>query len=176
LNKQYSEEQYFELREKIVEHMRKTGEYGEFFPIKDSPFPYNETMAQFYFPLTKEKALKEGYSWRDEEKKEYQPQNVKVSDNIAETDSSVCEGMLACQIMGKNYKIQISELDFYRKMKLPVPLKCPEQRFKERMSLRNSKTLWNRKCAKCGVGFETTYSLERKERILCEECYLKEVY
>ncbi|KKQ69473.1 MAG: hypothetical protein US89_C0001G0048 [Candidatus Peregrinibacteria bacterium GW2011_GWF2_38_29] len=38
LNKQYSEEEYKKLREKIVNHMRKTGEYGEFFPASISPF------------------------------------------------------------------------------------------------------------------------------------------
>lgn len=176
LNKQYTKEEYFDLRKKIVQHMQKTGEYGEFFPIKYSPFPYNETMAQFYFPLSKEKALKEGYPWRDEEKKEYQPQNVTVPDNITDTDNSICDGLLACQITGKNYKIQTLELDFYRKMELPIPIKCPEQRFRDRMSLRNPKTLWDRKCGECEAEIKTTYSPERKERILCEKCYLEEVY
>lgn len=176
LNKQYAKEKYFDLRKKIVEHMRKTGEYGEFFPIKDSPFPYNETMAQFYFPLTKEEALKEGYLWRDEGGKEYRLQNIEVPDNIARVDSSICSSLLACRVTGRNYKIQVSELDFYRKMKLPIPVKCPEQRFKERMSLRNPKTLWKRKCRKCSEEVETTFSSGRKEQILCEKCYLKEVY
>lgn len=176
LNKQYTKDEYIDLRKKIVEHMRKTGEYGEFFPIKDSPFPYNETMAQFYFPLTKEEALKEGYSWRDQEKKEYQSQKMEVPDDVSRVDSSICDILLACQITGKNYKIQLSEWDFYRKMGLPIPVKCPEQRFKERMSLRNPKTLWKRQCARCGGEIETTFSTERKEKILCEKCYLEEVH
>ena len=32
--------------------MMITGEWGEFFPSSLSPFGYNETVAQEYFPLT----------------------------------------------------------------------------------------------------------------------------
>ena len=31
--------------------MMRTGEWGEFFPSSISPFGYNETIAQEYFPL-----------------------------------------------------------------------------------------------------------------------------
>ncbi len=53
LNKQYSKEEYFKLRDRIIEHMKKTGEWGEFFPVEMSPFGYNETVAQEYFPLSR---------------------------------------------------------------------------------------------------------------------------
>ena len=33
--------------------MQKTGEWGEFFPASFSPFGYNETVAQEYFPLNR---------------------------------------------------------------------------------------------------------------------------
>jgi len=45
-NKAYSKKDYLELREKIIAHMKETGEWGEFFPVKYSPFAYNETLAQ----------------------------------------------------------------------------------------------------------------------------------
>ena len=176
LNKQYSKEDYFGLREKIVKHMKKTGEYGEFFPIEYSPLPYNETMAQFYFPLTKEEALKQGYSWGDKEKKEFQPQTISIPDTISETDDSICANLLACSETGQNYKIQIQEFNFYKQLSLPIPVKCPEQRFRERMMLRNPKTLWERKCSKCGNDIETTFAPDRPEKILCDKCYLQEVY
>ncbi|MBT4367740.1 hypothetical protein HOD24_05125, partial [Candidatus Peregrinibacteria bacterium] len=62
-NKQYSAEEYEDLAERIVEHMKKTGEWGEFFPSSISGFGYNETMAQTFFPLEKDDAKKLGYSW-----------------------------------------------------------------------------------------------------------------
>ena len=82
LNTQYSKEEYLDLVSKIKEQMQKIPfinpkgkiyKYGEFFPIDLSPFGYNETIAQEYFPKTKEQALAEGYKWKDPEKKNYKP-------------------------------------------------------------------------------------------------------
>ncbi len=53
-NKQYTKQEYEALVPKIIEHMQKTKEWWEFFPIELSPFAYNETVAQEYFPLIKE--------------------------------------------------------------------------------------------------------------------------
>lgn len=64
-NKQYNEEEYNSLVHRLIAHMKKTGEWGEFFPISISPFAYNETAAQDYYPLTKEEAFKKGYKWKE---------------------------------------------------------------------------------------------------------------
>jgi len=45
LNKQYTKEEYFELKEKIIEHMKNTGEWGEYWPQSMCHFGYNETLA-----------------------------------------------------------------------------------------------------------------------------------
>lgn len=63
LNRKYSKEDYFALREKIIEHMKKTGEWGQFFPVWMSVFGYNETIAMDYYRLTKEQAIEKGYKW-----------------------------------------------------------------------------------------------------------------
>ncbi|MBL4694318.1 hypothetical protein JKY72_03020 [Candidatus Gracilibacteria bacterium] len=49
-NKQYSKEEYQKLVPKIIEHMKTTGEWGEFFPTKISPFKYQDAVAQEYYP------------------------------------------------------------------------------------------------------------------------------
>jgi len=72
LNKQYSKKEYFDLREKIIVKMKADGEYGGFFPIDRSPFGYNETSAQEFFPLTKKEALNKGYKWKEHEQKKYE--------------------------------------------------------------------------------------------------------
>jgi hypothetical protein len=56
-NKQYTKEEYEQLVPKIIEHMIKTGERGQFFDPALSPFGYNETMAVEYFPLSKDEAV-----------------------------------------------------------------------------------------------------------------------
>ncbi|USN57480.1 MAG: hypothetical protein H6766_03435 [Candidatus Peribacteria bacterium] len=51
-NKQYTKEEYNALVPKIIEHMKQTGEWGEFFHPSLSPFGYNETVANEYYPVT----------------------------------------------------------------------------------------------------------------------------
>ncbi len=175
LNRQYSEAEYHDLKPKIIEHMKSTGEWGQFFPATFSPFAYNETVAQEYYPLTKEQALARGYRWRDPDQKQYQPQTVTIPDHIADVDDSICKALLACEVTGKNYKIQRAELSFYRKMSLPIPRRCPDQRHRDRMALRNPRQLYARTCAASGQPILTTYAPDRPERVLCEAEYLKVV-
>ncbi|MEK6615628.1 MAG: hypothetical protein AABZ32_05890 [Bacteroidota bacterium] len=172
LNKQYSKEEYEALVPKIIEHMKKTGEWGEFPPAAISFFGYNETVAQEYFPLTKEQILANGWKWREPDLKEYQPQSFVISDHIRDTKDDLSQKILACVECGKNYKIIAQELKFYHQMNLPVPRKCSLCRHFDRLRLRPPYKLWDRACGKCGVNMKTVYSPERPEKVLCEKCYL----
>jgi hypothetical protein len=173
-NKQYSKEEYLKLREKIIAHMKKTEEWGEFFPIEISPHAYNETVAQEYFPLTKEEATQRGFDWKDKISRDFRPTTIEnIPDDIADVEDSICQEVLACETCTKNYQIQKAELNFYRKMNLPIPRKCPDCRHADRMKMRNPRTLFARNCAECGVDIQTTFSPERPEKVLCEDCYLK---
>ncbi|MFA4891445.1 MAG: hypothetical protein WC604_03835 [Candidatus Gracilibacteria bacterium] len=134
LNKQYEQSEYEPLRKRIIEHMKKTGEYGEYFPISLSPFAYNETIAYEYFPTTKEEALHKGWRWKEKDPKEYLPQKFKVPDTIAEIDTKILGEILACEDCGKNYRITPPELKFYKNQNIPVPKKCPDRRHARRFS------------------------------------------
>lgn len=50
-NKQYSKEEWEKEVIKVVEYMQKTGEWGEYFDVKMSAFPYNDSLACEYFPV-----------------------------------------------------------------------------------------------------------------------------
>ena len=176
LNKQYSREEYEKLVPKIIEHMQKMGEWGEFFPVKMSPFGYNETMAMEYYPMNKEKVVDIGWKWKEKDESEYKSQTVEVSSDIEDVDESICDEILACKKTGRNFKIQEAELNFYKKWGIPIPEFCPDVRHLNRLQYRNPRKLWNRECEKCGKGVRTSYSLERSEHVYCEKCYLKEVY
>lgn len=52
LNKQFTETEYLSLLPKIIAHMTQTQEWGEFFPIEKSIFPYEDTLAAEYFSAT----------------------------------------------------------------------------------------------------------------------------
>jgi hypothetical protein len=183
LNKQYSKEEYEKLIPKIITHMQKTGEWGEFFPASLSLFGYNETIAYEHFPLLKENALSAGFNWSDYAspppvankvitKKEMQ----KLPDNIQDINEDILDSALTCEISGKLYKIIKPELSFYKKHNLPLPKRCPDQRHADRMALRCPRKLWERNCFKCKKTIQTTYAPDRPEIVYCEDCYLKEVY
>lgn len=177
LNKQYSQSEYETLVPKIIEHMQKAGQWGEFFPVELSLFGYNETLANEYFPMAKEEALSRGWKWHDErDANQYLGPDHPLSEDIHDVSDDITNCILRCTVTGRPYKIIPQELKFYRTMGLPLPKICPDQRHRDRMALRNPRKLWSRKCAKCEKGIETTYSSDRPEIIYCEECYLKEVY
>lgn len=176
LNKQYSPEEYSELASKIIVHMQKTGEYGEFFSSSLSPFYYNETNAQDFFPLTKEKALSKNYKWLEKEQKDYQPQTYEIPDDINDTTEDILNYVLACKQCGKNYKIISQEYKLLKRLQLPIPRLCFECRHGNRSKFRKERKLYSGKCYKCKKNIQTNYSPERTEKICCENCYMQEVY
>ena len=49
-----------------------------------------------------------------------------MTDNIEDIKDDICDQTLICEVTGRAYKITLPELKFYRRMKLPIPRKCPE--------------------------------------------------
>jgi len=177
LNKQYTKKEYEELVPKIIEHMKKTKEWGEFFPIELSPFAYNETMAQEYLPLPKPIGMQDPmpfkYKWKEEEvKARYSGEKYILPDTSANIPSDICGKIISCEECEKHYRFVQPEIQFYQKMNIPLPHKCPNCRHTTRMKLRNPRKLWARTCAECSKEIETTFAPERPEKVLCEECYL----
>ncbi|MFA6533765.1 MAG: hypothetical protein WCT37_01185 [Patescibacteria group bacterium] len=175
-NKQYSEEEYFRIKNKIVAKMKVEGIYGVFPPPEYSLFGYNESPAAFYHPMTKEEVLARGWQWREVDKKEFQPSDFILPNDIRETTDEVTKKIITCVECGRNYKIIKEELAFYRRMFLPAPDRCFYCRHGERLKLRNPFRLRRAVCAKCGGEMDTAFPVETKKRIYCEECYRKEIY
>ncbi|MBI4994883.1 hypothetical protein HZC21_04555 [Candidatus Peregrinibacteria bacterium] len=169
LNKQYTKEEYEDLRPRVIEQMTRLRQgfggqeygFGEYFNPSLSLFCYNETVAQEYFPLTREEALGRGYRWREKDPKNYLPPTVEI---------------FACESCSKNYRLQTMETKFYKQYGLPVPKLCPDCRHKNRLNLRNPRMLFDRNCNKCFLSLKTTYAPDKKEKILCEQCYLQTIY
>ena len=196
LNKQYTKEEYEELVPKIIKHMNdmpyidKKGriyKYGEFFPSELSPFCYNETIAQEYFPLTKEQAIEQGYKWKDKEERNYtiDIRTEDIPNDIKDVDETIINKVIECKHQGKcnkqcteAFKIIPDEYQFYKRMNLPLPHLCPNCRHYQRLKQRNPLKLWHRKCMKkgCTNEFETSYAPDRPEIVYCESCYNKEIY
>lgn len=178
-NKQYSKEEYFVLKEKIIEHMKQTGEYGEFFPSSISPFGYNETQAQVFFTLTKEQALAQGFLWQDNMPGTFGKETLlpdDIPDDIKDVDDSITTKILKCVRSGKNYNIVGQELLFYKQHNIPIPRLHPNERYKDRMALRPNRQMYDAVCAVTGVPLQTAYPPERRPKmIVSDEVYNKEV-
>ncbi|MDA2922224.1 hypothetical protein MYX07_03075 [Patescibacteria group bacterium AH-259-L07] len=218
LNKQYSEVEYKSLREKIIGEMKTYPYrdirgipylYGEFPPIELSPFLYTDTVAQEHFPLTKEEIIKNGFRWEERKKRNYivTIKAEELPETIDEIDDSILDAVIECVHKGEcndqcteAFKIIVQELQFYRKMNIPLPQLCYNCRHSGRVAARNPLKLWHRQCQcagehsdnkvytntskfhqphelneHCPNEFETTYALDRKEIIYCEKCYQQEV-
>ncbi|MEK7555256.1 MAG: hypothetical protein AAB516_00315 [Patescibacteria group bacterium] len=211
LNKQYTKEEYEALIPKIKKHMEempyidKRGriyKYGEFFPIEFSPFGYNETAGQDYYPLTREQVLENGYSWNDyESDMKYEFSDYEIPDDIGSVKDDILDKILKCEVSSKAYKIIPMELEFYRRMGLPIPRRAPLQRHKDRISQLLPRKLFKRQCQceggqsvkresqsvykntikhfhgddSCPNQINTPYAPDRPEIVYCEKCYLAEV-
>jgi hypothetical protein len=179
LNKKYKKEEYEKLKGKIIEHMRKTGEYGEFFSPQIAPVCYNETQGNYYMPLKKEEVLSRGWLWEDKIPGTFRKETIlpeEIYDTIEEIKEDILSAILKCIDCEKNYNIVPNELAFYRSEKIPLPRMCPPCRYKKRFNLQLPRKLWDRKCMKCNVDIKTAYAPERSETVYCEECYNKEIY
>ncbi|MBI3442730.1 MAG: hypothetical protein HY007_03100 [Candidatus Sungbacteria bacterium] len=156
-NKQYAKEDYFAMREKIIQHMNdmpytdrqgRTYRYGEFFPPEFSPFAYNETLTHDFFPLSKEEAEAKGYVWREPEVREFQTtiRAQDLPDHINDVTDDILKEVISCGTCGKAYRLIPMELAFYRSMGIPLPRACPNCRFLERFRHINPPKFWRRAC------------------------------
>ncbi len=203
-NKQYSRDEYAALREKIIRHMNDTPytdakgrvyRYGEFFPPEASPFSYQDTLAYDFFPLEKDQAQARGYVWRDAKGYHYAAtlSAGDLPDHIRDASDSITKEIIRCLSCVKPYRIISSELNFLRKMELPLPRFCPECRWAERAKETNPPHFYRRVCqcaggesaggeyrnqvghehgsGSCPREFETGFLPDRPEIIYCEQCY-----
>ncbi len=199
-NKEYDESEYYGIKERLIEHMKATGEWGIFFVPQLSSFGYNETNAQEWYPLKREEAIAKGFHWEDQQTGTYGKETIAhaiLPNSIRDVPPSIIQEVLACEQCSRNYKIIRQEQEFYWNNGVPVPRQCPDCRFSARQIQRGPHQLWSRQCqcegekslngvyknttrhghgdTPCLTTFETTYNSARQEIIYCAECYQTEV-
>src|SRR3989344_5632200 len=192
LNKKYSKEEYEKMVPKIIEHMKEMPYkdtqgmvygFGEYFPVSFSDFAYNETPAQDFFPLSKEEILTQGYKWKDREKRNYETtiKGLDLPETISEVSDSILNEVIECEEKDSPnspgaFRITQNELNFYRKMDLPLPRASFDIRHLRRMDKRPKLKIIKRNCGKCNIEVDTVYTEDYAPIIYCEKCYQQEVY
>jgi len=179
LNKQYTKDEYEVLVPKIINHMKSTKEWWEFFPSSISPFWYNETVANEYYPLTQEQIKERNYKYCSYQNPLPKVDKIipanKLPEHIKDIPDDILNWAIECEITNKPFRIISQELNFYRKHNLPIPRRHPDQRHLDRMKLRNPRKLYDRHCDKCWADIRTTYAPGRSEVVYCKECYEKTI-
>lgn len=185
LNRKYTKEKYEELAARIIEHMQKTGEWGEFFPMWVSLHGYNESLAMDYFPFTQAESKKHGANWSNYEQDQGKGQSILTADqlplSIKDTDSNVLDSVIVCEASGKLFRIMKQEFQFYKANNIPLPRRSSTTRYLDRLALRLPRKLWQRQCeckeihnlhqGLCSATFASPYSLNSSETVYCENCY-----
>lgn len=188
-NKQYTKYDYEITVAKIIAHMQETWEWWEFFHPSLSPFWYNETVAQEYYPLTETAATERWYARSTYNSDPVIPEWVTtlswdtVPTDMSTVTSDICKQIIICEDSGRPYMIQPAELKFYQKMNIPLPRKHPDIRHADRLSLRPWRQLHLRSCDRCNEEMLSVYDntstgsvWQDAKTVYCETCYQQEVF
>jgi hypothetical protein len=146
-NKRYTEEEYRRLKDKIFAELATNGnQFEEFFDPAKSPFNYEETIADLYFPRTEMKT----------------------------SDGNFGEGK--CALCGRISVFSEAEKKFYAKIGLALPDRCFSCRIMSLARPYSVVELKTTNCASCNDEIHAGKSERVYEKVYCEKCYLKETY
>jgi hypothetical protein len=156
-NKQYTKEEYEALVPRIIERMRADGEWGEFLPASFARVPYNRSLAQRFFPLTKEQCDGAGLWWYEDSLKDMASaiDAAMLPDGLPLTDDMI---IVKSSISHRPFKITSQELKRYRQFQVPLPRITYDERMEERAKKNGGVRLYERTCMKTGKPILTTYT------------------
>jgi hypothetical protein len=113
--------------------------------------------------LLKEKNI---YTLHDLINKKLDGKQEKIPDDILDRK---------CVLCGDDFKIIEDEIKFYKKMDIELPVYCPDCRSDQRISLRNERKMYKRKCDSCKNTLISTYPLGSPCIVYCLDCYWKNI-
>lgn len=180
-NKQYTPEEYEKEVAKIITHMIQTGERWQFFPVSLSPFAYNETTAQDFFPLTQEQTLQKGHRRQDIAKIAAIPEGIhiiepqQVPEDITSFDYQ-WPTAIRCQESGRGFILQKTEVEFYKTHNIPLPKFHPDIRHQNRLKHKHNHSLYLRNCDKTGEPILSIYPTDTPYQVWSKKSYDQQVY
>lgn len=173
-NKQYTKNEYEIEVEKIMDYMKQTWEWWEFFPMHISPFCYNESLAQDFFPLSQSEVLDQWLkrlNVKEEINKDKEILSVETIPDIKNIHTNLFEKVIQCESSWRLFKIIPEELLFYCKFWLPIPTIHPDERSKIRRKFLYKTNQVERLCNKCGEIIQSCHTVKERKNVYCEKCY-----
>ena len=184
-NMQYDKETRESEVANIIASMKKSGERGEFFNTSCTLFWYNETIANDYFPLTRDEALARWYEWQE---KTYDPVIPEWAEALYPgyfsdadwshmlSDDWILKRIIVCAWSGRPFRIIPQELEFYRNHKVDVPRFHPDARHQVRLSMLAWNSFYLRDCDKTWEPILSSFSPSYAGRVYSEDAYTQEIY
>jgi hypothetical protein len=178
-NKQHTPEEYESVKATLIAVMKSSGEYGKFFPGHFAANPYDESLAGFYWPL--DHATAEKFGFRLSNRTPVRPENSLdvslVPDRSDGINSSLSESVFWDDVAGHSFRIDKADIAFCAELGVPLPGNYYARRLQENFRLIPfDGTLRETACGKCASETLTSWPKDYDGRVLCESCYLKEVY
>ncbi len=155
-NRQLTREEYELQVPQVIEYMQRTGEWGEFFPIPMSGVPYNHSIAQRYFPLSKTEALARNFRWYD--KPLVSSDNAIPSSNLPDCAPLSDDPLIVYGSQSGNaFRITSEEQKRRRTFRAPLPREPYDYRLNERAIRLGGNVFYERLCDKTGRPLRTTF-------------------
>ncbi|KKU06227.1 MAG: hypothetical protein UX07_C0004G0015 [Parcubacteria group bacterium GW2011_GWA2_45_30] len=179
LNKQYSEQEYHKIVEKIKADMQKRDEWGRFLPLSMAYSGYNLSLAQIMFPEKEDTIAEIGGRWDTLPVQNF-ANTINSEDlpgRIDDVKDDIVKQRIICAETGLSYNIAPHELAFYKEHGIPLPRRHFDLRTLNRF---RSMTLMiypqRGTCMICQTEIEHYYSSKLGyKKIACVDCYQREV-
>lgn len=82
--------------------------------------------------------------------------------------------VLGCQNCKKDFMIEPDDFSFYEKIGVDIPKSCPDCRAQLRLSFRNERNFYKRKCDKCNKDVISMYSPNKQFKVWCYDCWFSD--
>lgn len=179
LNKKYEPEEYFQLVDEMKTAMLMNGGYGDGFDFSFSAQPYNFSSGYSTYPLTENQIIEfGGYIASEPETNLEGMATINFTDipqTIEETNDNILNQAIICEKTNRPFRVISTELDFYRKMKLPLPTMHPTFRMRIFADIKPTSKKYNTICSKCSKQIESMFNPTEGYMLYCEKCYQEDV-
>lgn len=175
-NKPYSADDYKKKLEEIKIQLKKEAVYGQFFPNYFAACPYEDSLADFYWPLTEAKQRAQGFRTASPAKKtEGQYSSVtEIPDTSVTASDSITNMIFWDNDYAKPFNIRKTDLKFCQENKVPLNNQYYLHRLKDNFRMIFfSGELRNTKCSKTGEPLKTGIPTLLDSQIISEKAYLE---
>lgn len=99
-----------------------------------------------------------------------------LPDNITDVNDDIIKKVIICKRSWRPFRVIKQELEFYRKMGIPLPREHQDIRYQDRLAMLQKHELYIRKCDKTWNSMISVYSSQDKRKVYSAEAYDQEIF